>query len=235
MITGSTVNLILRRQTAAGAPSTGKVLADFALAFYLDGVSQAITPTITELTTVGTSRLYRLTFDAPASTGKLAVVADVASGTDVVWMGEPEDVAQYSVDSLAALVAAPVVSVVSAGAPANDVALRVVKGDYAPVSLTVRDQAGNALNLSGYTNAIFCVLDRAQGATRYTQTTSITLGTGGAAAIAIPESASFYSLLTTGNDSITLYFTLKADEAGDAAKTRTLARGTITVLRTETP
>lgn len=236
MIAGAAQSLVIGRQDAAGAPSTGKVLADFTIAFYLDGVVVAVTPTVTELTTVGTFRQYRLSFTAPATVGRLTVVVEPASGTDLLsWREWHEPVELYSTDALAALVAAPVVSVITAGAPSNDVALRVVKNDYAPLSLTVRDQAGNAINLSGYTGAIFCILDRAQAATRYQQTTGITLGAGGAVTIAVPETANFYSLLTTGQDTITLYFTLKADEAGDATRTRTLARGTITVLRTETP
>lgn len=237
--TSSTVTLSIGIQTIDGRPALGLALTALSYEIRLDGVVQSITPTLTEGTTPTGSdfRTYNLAFTAPATAGRLWVKLRPINRSRIVlsWDEFDEDLSVYTLDSLAAVVATPIVSVVNSGGPQSDIALRLVKDDYAPLTFTARDAAGNAIDLSAYTGGTFNVLDKAQAAARYTQTASITMSAAGLITIPIPETASFYALLTpAGTDSITLYFTFKANEAGDAAKTRTLARGTLTVLRTET-
>jgi hypothetical protein len=236
MIAGSSVHWTTHRQTIAGRPATGRTAADhWSIQATLNGAVTALAVTITELASVGDWATYDLAFTAPA-VGDFALSVQ-AVGTDIVDPGRfAETVDTYDIDSLAAIVATPIVSVVNAGAPSSDIGLRLVKDDYAPLSFTVRDQAGNAVDLSGYDTPTFAVLDRVQTpANRYVQTTAITMSAGGVVSIAVPETAAFYALLTpAGTDSVQLYWTFKANEAATASKTRTLARGTLTVLRTET-
>ena len=231
----TTVSLPIGIQTLNGKPATGVVIGQLSYEIRLDGALQAITPTLTERVTVGDFRTYTLAFTAPATAGLLSVFVRPSRNFFTDWTTWEDWNTTYTIDSLASLVATPVVSVVYAGAPTSDIALRLVKDDYAPLTFTVRDQSGNAIDLSGYDTPTFAVLDRAQAAARYTQTASISMSAAGLVTIEIPETAAFYALLTpAGTDSITLYFTFKANQAATAAKTRTLARGTLTVLRTET-
>jgi hypothetical protein len=237
VIVSTTQHITVYRQTIDGRPGTGKVSADFTVLCLLAGATSVLSVTATERGTIGTARAYDLAFTAPATVGDIAIRVVPTSGTDTIFPDLFADVVtNYSIDSLAALVATPIVSVINAGTPTSDISLRLVKDDYAPLTFTVRDQSGAAIDISGYTSPTFAVLDRAQTVvSRYVQTTGITLSALGLATIEVPEAASFYGFLTpVGTDSVTLYFTLKGNQAGDAAKTRTLARGTLTVLRTET-
>lgn len=93
------------RQTALSVASTGKVLADFATAFLLDGTVQAITPTVTEGATTGLWRAYKFSLTLPATTGIFQALIDVASGTDVVAGGQITiDLQSYNETTLAGLI-----------------------------------------------------------------------------------------------------------------------------------
>ena len=126
------------RQTALGAASTGKVLADFAVVFLLDGTDQVITPTVTEGATYGLWRAYKFVLTLPATTGIFQGFIDVASGTDVVAGGLITiDLQAYNETTIAGLI------LTSQGVPgvrtaeANDLG-QVVSGDsYKSDTLTV--------------------------------------------------------------------------------------------------
>jgi hypothetical protein len=134
----TTLTFDVWRQTAAGVASTGKVLADFAVAFLLDGTVQAITPTVTEGATSGLWRAYEFELTLPASTGIFQAFIDVASGTDSVGGGLLTlDLQAYNETSIAGLI------LTSQGVPGvrsavpNDLG-EVVSGDsYASDTLTV--------------------------------------------------------------------------------------------------
>jgi hypothetical protein len=236
VIASTAQHLTVFRQTIDGRPSTGKVSADFTVLCLLAGATAVLSVTATERGTIGNARAYDLAFTAPATVGDIGIRVVPTAGSDLIFPDLFADaVTNYSIDSLASLVATPIVSVINAGTPTSDISLRLVKDDYAPITFTVRDQSGAAIDLSGYDTPVFAVLDRAQVASRYTQTSAITMTAGGLITIEIPETAAFYALLTpAGTDSINLNFTFKANQAATATKTRTLARGTLTVLRTET-
>jgi hypothetical protein len=111
--------------------------------------------------------------------------------------------------------------------------LRLVKSTYVPISFTVRNATGAVVDLSGYNAGDFSVRSQNQTTTTYSQTTGITMTSGGLVTIAVPENAGFYAALTTGADAVELYWDFVADESSDAAKTRCLARGRLQLLRTE--
>lgn len=238
---GDTIQLMAWRQTAAGAASTGKLIADFGFELYLDGVVTAVTKTVTEGATTadGVWRAYKFAVTLPSTAGRVAVRLSPASGTDVVYPDVYEgEVEANDLDSIYAVSAVPVVSASVTTGPATDTPIALDAYRLNECSATRLDQAGAAMNLTGYTNARFAVWTRDHSGTRYTQTTNITLG-GAAGTIVwtVPETASFYSEIDTAiaasQDFVTLYYDLVADRAGLATDTVPLLKGTITLRRFE--
>lgn len=219
-------------QTAAGAAATGKVLGNLTYKMTLDGVDAAITPTLADVATIGAWRLYTLNFTSTATTGELIIHLEPNDGV-LSYDTIIDEVVLYSADDILALVTSPVIATLTSGGPSGDTLLRLVKSTYVPISFTVRDATGSVVDLSGYNAGDFSIRSQNQTTTTYSQTTGITMTAGGLVTIAVPEGASFYAALTTGIDSVELYWDFVADEASDATKTRCLARGRLQLLRTE--
>jgi hypothetical protein len=219
-------------QTDAGAAATGKVIGALTYKITLNGVDAGITPTLTEGATVGTWRIYTLNFTSPATAGDIVISLQPDNG-HLKYDTISDEVTLYSPDDVLALVTSPVIATLTSGGPSGDTTLRLVKSTYVPISFTVRDATGAAVDLSAYNAGDFSIRSRDQTTTTYSQTTGITMTAGGLVTIAVPEGASFYAALTTGTDSIELYWDFVADEASDTAKTRCLARGRLILLRTE--
>lgn len=219
-------------QTAAGAAATGKVIGNLTYKITLDGVDAGITPTLTDVATVGAWRLYTLNLTSPATVGDIVIHLEPNDGV-LSYDTISDTVTLYSADDVLALVTSPVIATLTSGGPSGDTTLRLVKSTYVPISFTVRDATGAAVDLSGYNAGDFSIRSKDQTTTTYSQTTGIVMTAGGLVTIAVPENASFYAALTTGIDSIELYWDFVADEASDAAKTRCLARGRLQLMRTE--
>lgn len=104
MIPGDPIEVTAWRQTAAGAASTGKVLADFITDAYLDGDAVAMVWVVTEGVTDGAWRQYKFASTLPSTAGYLQVFFQPASGTDFIspssFGGEIES---YDMDAMAAL------------------------------------------------------------------------------------------------------------------------------------
>jgi len=219
-------------QTDAGAAATGKVIGDLTYKITLDGVDAGITPTLTTVATVGNWRLYTLGLTAPATAGQLVIHLEPDDG-HLSYDTISDDVVLYSPDDIIALITSPVVATLTSGGPSGDTTLRLVKSTYVPIVFTVRDATGTVVDLSGYNGADFSIRSKDQTTTTYSQTTGIAMTAGGLVTIEVPEAASFYAALTTGVDSIELYWDFVADEAATATKTRCLARGRLILMRTE--
>jgi hypothetical protein len=238
VIPGYTVSFMLLAQTTAGIPAAGLTLSGITVTGTLNGAGATVAPALTEVDTVGAWRRYKLDITIPALSGAVSwftvtaqpVAQNIVFDTLRCLEGEIEAV---DLASLYSVVASPVVSVVADGGPSGDISWRFVKNTYSVLSFTVKDQSGNVIDLSGYTVPTLGIKSQDQVATTYTQTTGITRSAAGLVTITVPESASFYSALTTGQDSATLYWTFVANEAGDATKTRCLSRGQLTILRNE--
>ncbi len=234
MLPGATVTYTIGRRTPGGLAVAGKLAADFLVAMYLDGVPASVSPSWAEIGRNGSWQEYACGLVLPATKGQVKLTWQVVAGYDQLSPSADQfALLNNDDDALAAIIASPIVSVVNAGGPQGDIALRLVKNTYAPIAFTVRDQAGNPINLSAYNNPIFAVKNKAQTVLAYSQSSGITMSAGGLVTIGVPETASFYAQLTTGVDQISLYYTLLADEAADTAKTRCLARGPLSVVRTE--
>lgn len=238
---GDTVSTTVYRQDSDGAAVTGKTTTgDWSLRYTIDGSAQTFTPTIAEGATVGPSgnqwREYTFTFTMPNTAGDHSVVILADSDDEVVHRNNPiaGKVEQYDIDFLASVVAKPVVTLTDAGGPSADVNIRVPKGDYAEIVLGVQDQAGNAIPLAtnGWNNPRFGVRSDDGTTTDEQITSGITLADG-SATVVIPETFAGYSALATGVSSVKLHYTLVADEGADTAKTRTIARGSFTIIRRE--
>jgi hypothetical protein len=219
-------------QTAAGAAATGKVIGNLTYKITLNGADAGITPTLTEGATVGSWRLYTLNLTAPATAGQLVIHLEPNDGV-LSYDSISDEVTRYSADDVLSLATSPVIATLTSGGPSGDTTLRLVKNTYVPISFTVRDATGAAVDLSGYDAGDFSVKSKDQTTTTYSQTTGISMTAGGLVTIAVPDNASFYSALTTGADAVELYWDFVADEASDTAKTRCLARGRLQLLRTE--
>ena len=219
-------------QTAAGAAATGKVIGNLTYKITLNGVDAGLTATLTEGVTVGAWRLYTLGFTAPATVGDLIIHLEPNDGV-LSYDTISDTVTLYSADDIFAMVTSPVIATLTSGGPSGDTTLRLVKSTYVPIAFTVRDATGAVVDLSGYNAGKFSIRSQDQTTTTYSQTTGITMTAGGLVTIAVPENATFYASLTTGVDSVELYWDFVADEAANTAKTRCLARGRMQLLRTE--
>lgn len=237
MIPGDTIKALILAQSAAGLPVSGLVIGDLTVSGTLNGAAASISAALTEVDTIGAWRRYRLDFVVPALSGVSVLTVTAQPNSAGVYLdtlrvvdGEIEAV---DLTSIYGVISAPVVSVVNAGGPAGDIPLRLVKSTYVPLSFSATDQTGAVIDLSGYDTPVFGIKSRDQTTTTYSQTTGITMTAGGLVTIAVPESATFYTALATGSDEASLYWSFVANEAATATMKRCLARGTLSVIRSE--
>lgn len=237
MIPGDTIKALILAQSAAGLPVSGLVIGDLTVSGTLNGAAASISAALTEVDTIGSWRRYRLDVVVPALSGVSVFTVTAQPNSPTVYLdtlrvidGEIEAV---DLTSIYSIISAPVVSVINAGGPAGDIPLRLVKNTYVPLSFSVTDQTGAAIDLSGYDTPVFGIKSKNQTTTTYSQSSGITMTAGGLVTIAVPESATFYSALATGEDEVSLYWSFVANEAATATMTRCLARGTLSIVRTE--
>ena len=237
VIPGDTIKALILAQTYAGVAKTGLTLSDLTVSGTLNGAAASISAALTEVDTIGAWRRYKLEFVVPALSGVsiFTVTAQPVSTSyylDTLRVVDGE-IEAIDLTSIYGIISAPVVSVVNAGGPAGDIPLRLVKSTYVPISFSVTDQTGAVIDLSGYDTPVFGIKSKNQTTTTYSQSSGITMTAGGLVTIAVPESASFYTALATGEDEASLYWSFVANEAATATMTRCLARGTLSVIRSE--
>lgn len=224
------ITRVFKRLTVADVAVTGSVTADFTLAAYVSGVLTSLTWSITE---IGTGH-YKLIYTLPTA-GQLCIFFEPATGTDYIrWADLDGELELYDLTSLYGAVVRPVVQLTATGAPTGEIALSVTKSNYHSITFSVKNTDGTAVDLSAWNAWRFGVMSANQSTTIYLQTTGITASAGGVVTIVLPEGATVFAALTTGVDSIALRWSLEGDEAADATKTRTVARGAFTIVRKET-
>lgn len=237
---GDTISLTVMRQTAAGVASAGKVLADFSVAAYADGVSYDPSADIDEIETVGAWTTYKLTVTLETGGPYWShIVVQPDSGTDViapnVFTGEVE---QQDLDSTYSVVSRPTASLSTATLMASELQLEMIAYRANSLYIQIVNQAGAAVNLSGYDNWRFSVWDKTHSGTiLFTDPLDLAGDASGNITAIIPEDAAFYSEIadafTASEDFVTLYYDIIADEAADNDLTRTLARGRLILWRYE--
>ena len=232
MIPGETVYPVVTVRTTAAAPVTGLVTANFSVSYYLGATTPASSFTVTEL---GSGR-YRLAVVLPANAGFINIFIDQGSNvvTPAQWAGEIE---LADMDTIFPLIVRPITQISGNSALSSDVYLNVNAYRYKELSVSIVDQAGTPVNLSGYNNWRFNVWTKTHSGSIYTLNSGITGSAGGVVAWSIPENASFFSFIdaeiTAGNDSVILYYDMIADQAATASKTTTVFRGQLTLTRFE--
>lgn len=225
-------------EDASGVAITGLVTADFAGPGYRNGAVSAISFTVAEIG----AGVYSVAYTLPASAGLVDFYfAPVLATRFIRWPDLSEEVEQHDLTSLYGAVAKPTIVLNATGAPSNEIELKFITGDQHEATFTVKNSDGTVVDLvaAGYSNWKFGVKNALQtavpGVVPYLLNANISGDANGVITMVIPEGASFYGLLATGESATTgARWSLEADYAGDATKTRTLGRGACTVLRKET-
>lgn len=246
---GSSVTKFIRRLTAAGVASTGKVLADFTIAAYHKAASVAAA-TFTHGSTITELSLgwYAWTYTLPATAGFTGVDLDVATGTDTIDLIQIQDELEAAdLDQIAALVNRPIVAVSSQGTIGEVVALTLINKRYRRARFTFTDAAGATIDMTtGTTYTAYAWSTRshtnqASADYRVDAVTGTPVGfviTGGVGYVdvTIPEDAAFFDLTegTSAVDSLEIRHELTADLVAVAGQTVALIPSSpLTITRRE--
>ncbi|MFA7301937.1 MAG: hypothetical protein WC069_06525, partial [Candidatus Shapirobacteria bacterium] len=170
------------RQTAAGAASAGKVLADFTIRAYNNGVYYDCTPTIAEIETTGAWTTYILEVVLDAGTPYWNhIIVQPASGTDLVYPAAfSGEIESQDLDSIYGVVSRPTASLSDASLLSSEVQIEIIANRYNTMSLAIVDQAGDPVDLSTHDNWLFNVWDKTHsGSILYSDALDITGSIGG--------------------------------------------------------
>lgn len=229
---GNVEYVIVTVRDGAGAPVLGLVTASFAVSYYLDATTPAASFTAAEL---GLGK-YRIALTSPATAGYWSVF--IASGNYTVenarWHMELE---VNDTDSLFSVVIRPVSQLAGASTLASELALSINGRRYKAMTVSIVDQNGTAIDLSGFTNWRWNVWDKTHTGSVYSLATGITGSAAGVVTWAVAENAAYNSFLDTailaGDNSVTLFYDMIADRAGVAAQTEAVFRGQLVIYRWE--
>ena len=214
------------------AGTTGLVTANFAVAYYLGTTTPTSVFTITE---IGAGR-YRVNLTLPGTAGWLNVFITAAG--HIVENGRLQgEIEVQDTDSLFAVIVRPLSQLAGASALASEVTLNLNAYRYKALTVSVVDQDGAAINLSGFNNWKFSVWDKLHTGSVYVLTAGITGSAAGVVAWAVPENAAFFTFMDTalaaGDSSVTLFYDMIADRAATASQTEAVFRGQVIVTRWE--
>lgn len=222
------------RVSLAGVAVLGLTSGSFAVAGYVNATTPGAAFTVAEegagwyrlaITTSGTAGWHEYVISSPGNY--------VAPDVWACWLSAND------FETIFAAVVRPTATLGSTAVVASSLPLDLIANRYTPVDVSVTDQNGVALDLSGYTTWRFTVWDKTHtgGTALYTLSSGITGSALGVVSWAVPEGAAFYSqitaAITAGTDSVQLYYDMVADQAGDATKSRTVFRGQLTLYRFE--
>ncbi len=246
----SSVTKYVRRLTAAGAASTGKVLADFTVTAYHKpngGAAATYThgSTITELA----SGYYAWTYNLPSTAGMYGLDIVAVSGTDSVDLVPLNDELENAdLDSIAASVNRPIVGLSGSGTIGQVTAItNMVNKRYRELTFTFVDENGANVDMTTYTNITFGVrsktdqtttppkIDAINGTATAGSTYVITAALG-SIVVKVPEDATFFVLPegVSVTDSMELEYELTGDVGGVATKTVSLVSSSpMTLIRRE--
>ncbi len=217
----------------AGVPVIGLLTANFTVTFYLDATTPGAVFTSTE---IGAGR-YRIAMTLPGTAGWMSIFITSNAGYTVEngrLFGQLE---AQDAGSIFAVVVRPLSQLAGASALASEVPISLNANRRKVLSVSVVDQSGTPIDLSGYNNFRFTVWDQKHVATVYILNTGITGSALGVVSWIIPETASFFSQMdapiAAGDNQIVLYYDMIADAAATAANTECIFRGQIVMTRYE--
>lgn len=233
MKAGDVYYLHFKVEDAAGAGVTGLLTGQFTVTDIEDGAAVALT--VNNFAEIGGGWYsYDVTTGSTTATPLTLEVTSSNAAHVMVNNIQTVELEVNDLDALAAVVVTPVAVSTVTSTPAVDTQLVLDKDRYHEVRVSIVDQNGSAIDLSGYNNWSFDVETEAQDISpAYNQTTGISGTAGGLLSLDIPETASFFAELTAGNDTVTLYYNVKADKAATATQTQNIMRGTILLRRSE--
>jgi hypothetical protein len=232
VIPSEVIYVIVTVTNSSGSGVTGLVTGNFTVDYYLNATNPASAFTATELS----GGRYRLALTLPASPGSLSALFSQSTNT-VNPPGLIGEIESVDLEAVYPFLIRPISQLSGNSSLAADVTLTVNAYRYKELSVSIVDQAGTAIDLSGYNNWKFNVWTKTHSGSIYTLASGITGSAGGVVAWSIPENASFFSNIdaeiTAGNDSVALYYDMIADKASDTAKTSTVFRGQLILTRFE--
>ena len=220
------------KNPVTGNTVTGLLTANFTVDYYLSATTPTAVFTVTEIS----NGRYRVALTMPGTVGYLTAFITCAGYTveNGRYFGEIE---AYDIDALYAVVIRPASSLAGTSALASEVPLSLNARRYKALSVSVTDQAGTPVDLSGFNNWRFNVWDAKHTGSVYTLSTGITGSALGVVAWAVPENAAFNSFMDTaianGDTSVSIFYDMLADEAADVTKSETIFRGVLTLYRWE--
>ena len=224
--------VITVKNSTTGAPVTGLLTANFAVAYYHGTTTPTASFTVTELS-LGR---YRVNLVLPATAGFLNAFV-TAAGYDVENGRLQGEIEEQDLDSVYALVVRPIAQTSGTSAIASEVQLEINSRRYTELTVSIVDQSGAPIDMSGYNNWRFNVWTRTHSGSVYSLATGIVGTAGGVVTWSIPEDAAFNSEMDTaillGDSSVTLFYDMIADKAATLAKTQSVFRGHLVINRWE--
>jgi hypothetical protein len=234
-----TTHRLIRVKTAAGVAVTGLTLASFTVEAYGKGYGAAQFTTYTSgaaITEIGGGR-YLFSFALPSATGWWDVfIKSNTAGHQVFSSHFEGELESQDYDSLYANILKPVATLTTSAQLGSVLSLSLIAYRYRSLSIPIKDEAGTNIDLSGYTNLKMSVRSKDQTTTKWDAGPTATpvgfsiIGGNGILTIEIPEDAAFFSALTAGSDSISLYYEVTGDMDGAATKTIPIIRSSSLIL-----
>ncbi len=235
---GDVLSRVVERFAADGSTAVpSKITADFTPLAYKDGVLFALTHSYTWLA----GAKYRFAYTLPSTKGLVDIFHAPATGTDLV---HPTNLSGYvsrnDIDSVAAVNRPSAIAAASAGI-GQDFPLTLVWNTYDEVEATIfESDLVTPVDLSAWNTWQFEVnnLDHSvETALPALISSGITADVNGLVSIIIPENAALYTPMTAAfvQSGKQLRYTLTGNQGGDAAKTRCVLRGSLTIVRREKP
>lgn len=237
---GDTYDVEFYVQNTAGAAVTGLLdSTNLTLTKLKDGATSSATEVFAEIGS-GYYR-YRVTTESTKGSYFFHVKAVAPTTHFVVGGVHKLEVEQYDIDAMYARVVVPRISQSLTSTPASDTTLTIDADRYHDVAVTIVDQTGAAIDLSGYTGWVFTVQDATHTSNAnipYSLISGISGDANGLLTFSIPETASFYNQIDSeitgsGVSSIELYYDVKADKGGVSGQTQNIMRGKIILRRYE--
>lgn len=217
----------------AGVAVLGLVTANFTVAYYLDATVPTAVFTVTEIS----GGRYRVALTLPGTAGYFSIFITSNAGYTVEngrWFGQLE---AQDITSLYAIVVRPQSQLAGTSALASEVTLNLNANRRKSLTVSVVDQAGAVVDLSGYNNWRFTVWDQKHAATIYSLSSGITGSALGVVAWVVPETAGFFAqidaVIANGDSQMVLYFDMIADQAATPANTECIFRGQLVLTRYE--
>ena len=212
----------------AGAGVTGLTAASFAFTSHNGTAAVAWSPTITEIS----SGYYAITYALPSATTCYSRwITPNSSSYSIVWPDIMGEVEAADLDSIRAAVVRPIATTDGNFGPANELTFSYVAGDTRPISFTVTDSSGAAIDLTAYSSLGFGIRNEDGTDLGAISGGSISGDANGVVTVTVAGTEDFHTI-ADGIASLSHRWDFQATLTSSSEK-YTLARGKFIVLRQE--